>query len=55
MHGWITWYVLTPEAQGLFANGVKSEKYKKRDIVFTNKKFTEWATKNNYMFVADKS
>ena len=56
LNAWMDYLVrLDPEAQGLFANGVKSEKYKKRDIVFTNKKFTEWATKNNYMFVADKS
>jgi hypothetical protein len=45
---------LDKEAQGLFANGVRSEKYAKRSMVMTNKKFTDWAMQNNYMFVADK-
>ena len=45
---------LDKEAQGLFANGVRAPKYSKRDIVMTNKKFTEWARDNNYMFTADK-
>jgi len=45
---------LDAEAQGLFANGVKSPKYSKRSMVMTNKKFTDWARQNNYMFSADK-
>jgi hypothetical protein len=45
---------LDAEAQGLFANGVKSPKYSKRSMVMTNKKFTDWARENNYMFSADK-
>ena len=45
---------LDAEAQGLFANGVKSPKYSKRSMVMTNKKFTDWARVNNYMFSADK-
>ena len=45
---------LDKEAQGLFANGVRAPKYSKRGIVMTNKKFTEWARDNNYMFTADK-
>lgn len=45
---------LDKEAQGLFANGVRAPKYSKRDIIMTNKKFTEWARNNNYMFTADK-
>jgi len=45
---------LDAEAQGLFANGVRAEKYSKRGLVMTNKKFTSWAMANNYMFTADK-
>jgi hypothetical protein len=45
---------LDAEAQGLFANGVRAEKYSKRGLVMTNKKFTAWAMANNYMFTADK-
>lgn len=45
---------LDKEAQGLFANGVRSPKYSKRQVVFSNKKFTEWCTANNYMFAGDK-
>ena len=45
---------LDTEAQGMFANGVRSEKYSKRSMVMTNKKFTQWATQNTYMFAADK-
>ena len=45
---------LDAEAQGLFANGVRSEKYNKRSMVMTNKKFTTWAREHNYMFGADK-
>lgn len=45
---------LDPEAQGLFVNNVREEKYSRRDIVLKNKKFTEWAMKNNHMFAADK-
>ena len=45
---------LDVEAQGMFANGVRSSKYKKQSLVMTNKKFTEWAMKNNYLFAADK-
>lgn len=45
---------LDKEAQGLFVNGVRAPKYSKRDFIMTNRKFTEWAMKNNYMFTADK-
>lgn len=52
---WMT-YVnrLDTEAQGLFANGVRADKYPHRALVMTNKKFTQWAMTNNYMFSADK-
>jgi len=45
---------LDTEAQGLFVNNVRVEKYSRRDIVLTNRKFTEWAMKNNHMFSKDK-
>lgn len=52
---WMTYLNrLDKEAQGLFANGVRAPKYAKQSMVMTNKKFTEWAMQNNYMFAADK-
>jgi energy-coupling factor transporter ATP-binding protein EcfA2 len=45
---------LDKEAQGMFANGVRSTKYSKQSLVMTNRKFTDWAMQNNYMFAADK-
>ena len=52
---WMDYMVrLDKEAQGMFANGCSVEKYAHRKIVMTNKKFTQWAMDNNYMFAADK-
>jgi hypothetical protein len=52
---WMDYIVrLDKEAQGMFANGVRAPKYSKQAMVMTNKKFTEWAMQNNYMFAADK-
>jgi energy-coupling factor transporter ATP-binding protein EcfA2 len=52
---WMAYMVrLDKEAQGLFANGVRSPKYSKQSLVMTNRKFTDWAMQNNYMFAADK-
>ena len=45
---------LDPEAQGLFVNNVREKNYTKQNIVMGNKRFTEWAMKNNHMFAADK-
>lgn len=45
---------LEPEAQGLFANGVRSDKYPQRQLVMSNKAFTQWAMANGHMFGADK-
>jgi hypothetical protein len=45
---------LDREAQGMFANGVRAPKYTKQAMVMTNRKFTEWAVANNYMFHGDK-
>lgn len=52
---WLDYMVrLDKEAQGMFANGVRTPKYSKQSMVFTNRKFTDWAMANNYMFAADK-
>ena len=52
---WMTYLVrLDPEAQGMFANGVRAPKYSKQSVVMTNRKFTDWAMAHNYMFAADK-
>ena len=52
---WMDYLVrLDKEAQGLFANGVRTPRYAKQTLVMTNKKFTEWAMQNNYMFASDK-
>jgi hypothetical protein len=45
---------LDTEAQAMFANGVRAPKYSKQSMVMTNKKFTEWAMKNNHLYTADK-
>ena len=45
---------LTPEAQAMFANGVRSAKYSKQSMVMTNKKFTDWAMENTHLYTADK-
>ena len=55
VNSWMDYMVrLDKEAQGMFANGVRAPKYSKQSMVMTNKKFTEWAMANNYMFAADK-
>ena len=45
---------LDKEAQGMFANGVRSPKYGKQALIMTNKAFTQWAMQNGYLFAADK-
>jgi MoxR-like ATPase len=52
---WVTYMNRLPkEAQGLFANGVRSPKYAQQSKVMRNTAFTNWAIANNYMFAADK-
>ena len=52
---WMDYVVrLEKEAQGMFANGVRAEKYANRSLVMSNAKFTKWAMENNYMFASDK-
>lgn len=51
---WMTYLNrLDPEAQGLFANGVRAPKYAKQGLVMTNKSFTAWARAKSYLFAAD--
>ena len=55
VNAWMDYLVrLDKEAQGMFANGVRVPKYAKQTLVMTNKKFTDWAVQNNYMFASDK-
>ena len=55
VNAWMTYLNrLDPEAQGLFANGVRAPKYKKQSVVMTNKQFSAWAMNNSHMFTADK-
>lgn len=41
---------LPREAQGLFVNGVRKEKYAKRDVVTNAKGFQDWCRENNWMY-----
>jgi len=45
---------LDNEAQGMFANGVRSAKYQHQALMMNNRKFTDWAMKNGYLFAADR-
>ena len=45
---------LDTEAQGMFVNGVRKPKYGKQSIVMTNRKFTDWCMRNNFLYAADK-
>ena len=52
---WMTYMDrLDKEAQGMFANGVRSPKYSKQSLVMTNAKFTSWAKDNGYLFATDR-
>jgi len=41
---------LPREAQGLFVNGVRNEKYHKRDVVTNCSGFQDWCNKNNWIY-----
>jgi len=43
---------LDTEAQAMFVNGVRASGYSRQSIVMTNKKFTQFAKVNNYMFAS---
>ena len=52
---WMTYMErLDKEAQGVFVNTVRHDKYPHRKIAMTNAKFTDWCRDNGYMFAADK-
>jgi len=54
-NAWMDYLVrLDPESQGMFVIGVRHEKYKHREVVMTNKKYTEYCLKNQHLFNADK-
>lgn len=44
---------LDTEAQAMFANGVRSEKYSKQAMVMGSQVFRDWALKNNHLYTAD--
>lgn len=57
--GWINAWMdylgrLDTKAQAVFVNQVRAERYKLRDDVMKNMKFTQWCHTNGYMFAADK-
>ena len=41
------------EEQALFVNGVRAKNYQHQSLLMTNKKFTEWAEKNQHLYQAD--
>jgi hypothetical protein len=52
---WMTYIGrLDAEAQGLFANGVRSPKYGKQAMIMSAKSFTSWVVSKSYLFGADK-
>jgi len=54
LDAWMDYMVRLPkEAQGMFANGVRTPKYSKQPMVMTNTKFTNWAMQNSYLYAAD--
>ena len=38
----------------MLANGVRAKNYSKRSMMFQNKKFVDWSSANNHLFVTDK-
>jgi len=52
---WMTYLDrLDPEAQGLFANGVRAPGYRLQSQVMLNKSFTSWVMTRAYLFGADQ-
>ena len=43
-----------PFAHAPYIHPWNAPKYHAQQLVMTNKKFTDWAMQNNYMFSADK-
>jgi hypothetical protein len=45
---------LDAEAQGLFVNGVRGQKYSKMPMVMGNRRFSDWVGRNSHLFGTDK-
>lgn len=55
VNAWMDYFMrMQPEEQALFVLSARHEKYKHREMVMTNKKYTEWCLKNQHLFAADK-
>ena len=55
VNAWMDYLVrLAAPEQALFSNAVRSEKYKNRELVMTNKKYTDWCMQNQHLHAADK-
>ena len=52
---WVTYMErLDASAQGLFVNGVRSDKFNRKTEVMGNKAFGSWCVKHQHLFTADK-
>ena len=55
INAWMDYVVrLDPQEQAIFSNLVRGEKYKHRELVMTNKKYTDWCLQNQHFYTADK-
>lgn len=55
VNAWMDYMLrLDPNSQAMFANGVRAKNYSKRSMMFQNKKFVDWSSANNHLFVTDK-
>ena len=55
MNAWMDYHErLDAEAQALFSLAVRSEKYKHREMVMTNARYTQWCLANQHIYSADK-
>jgi hypothetical protein len=51
---WLTYMLrLDAEAQGMFANGAMKPTFTRKSELMLNKKWTDWARTNGYLFAAD--
>jgi len=54
VENWMTYLErLDPEAQAMFANGVRAKGYNKQAVVMRSKAFKDWAIKNKHLYTAD--
>ena len=55
INAWMDYMVrLDAPEQAIFVHAAKQPKYKHHELVMTNKKYTEWALKNQHLSQADK-